>query len=317
MAVSIGYANGIGNFTIFTSTIQSLCYHFNQESIDIFIDSSWINPGRSAIETMIKNTPFTNLKHYPEDFKRENYDNFYMSLHSIFSLPVYREFLGDEVNVDAHPSWASNFLSERDFYYLEIIKQFGYKGPIMEQYVPIDESFKLKEKGLKIAVANGFQRSHYNTFQRKRYNYWKDVMESIKGLYENVTFYLLGGKEDKDWADPLAAEMKCINYAGKLNILQSASVISECNLFMGNDSSAFHMADSLKKPGVVLFSSTLCSKNGPINGTIIPIRSKKACSPCQRTVVFSMCSEPNKCIDSIEPSLVVATIRNILNGVKK
>jgi len=208
-------------------------------------------------------------------------------------------------------------MSERDFYYLEIIKQFGYRGPIFPQFMPVDENFKLKEEGIRICIANGFQRSHYNTFKRKQYPHFVEVMKAIKKLYDNVQFYILGGIEDQEWSYQIVNEIDCIDYAGKLNILETASVVKQSDLIICNDSSVFHIADALGTRGVVIMGSTLCSKNGPLNNNIEVIRSPKSCSPCQRTVMFGLCGEQSTCMESISNSLVTAATRKLLNEITK
>ena len=316
MKIGCAFANGIGNAIIFTSVIKALIYHF-EEDIDLFIDSNWKSKGKESIELIFKNMPNVNLKKYPEEFNKNNYDNLYMSAHSEFALDIHKEFLGEEVDMNKLNSWASTFMSERDFYYLEIIKQFGYRGPIFPQFMPVDENFKLKEEGIRICIANGFQRSHYNTFKRKQYPHFVEVMKSIKKLYDDVQFYILGGIEDQEWSYQIVNEIDCIDYAGKLNILETASVVKQSDLIICNDSSVFHIADALGTKGVSLFGSTLCSKNKNLNDSIVILRSSLACSPCQRSVFFSMCAEPSNCMDSISPSLVVAAIRKLFNQIIK
>ena len=315
-ACAVSFCNGLGNYIIFSSCLSALHYHFN-EKIDLFIDSGWQSKGKEAIELMASNNPYVNLKRYPEDFDRNNYEHFYMSTHSEFAVDVYKEFLGEEIDMNKLNSWASTFMSERDFYYLEIIKQFGYRGPIFPQFMPVDENFKLKEEGIRICIANGFQRSHYNTFKRKQYPHFVEVMKAIKKLYDNVQFYILGGIEDQEWSYQIANEIDCIDYAGKLNILETASVVKQSDLIICNDSSVFHIADALGTRGVVIMGSTLCSKNGPLNNNIEVIRSPKSCSPCQRTVMFGLCGEQSTCMESISNSLVTAATRKLLNEITK
>lgn len=315
MKIGVGFCNGIGNFIIFTAVLRAIQHHIDFEPVDLILNENRKGEAMDAIRLLAKTMTGVNVVNYPSEFNRGDYDKLWMSVHSVFNDSVYKEIMGFEsIDLDNHTFWATSFLSEYDFYYIEIMRELGYKGPLYEQEMYIDRKFKLeKNDNIKIAIANGYQRTESDIFKRKQYPHWKEVMETLNKMYNNkVEYYILGGKDDKEWSKDLIDD-NVTDFAGELDILQTGSVISQSDLILCNDSSVFHMADALYAKGVVVFGSTLCSKNGPLNGTMIPIRSPLKEAPCQRTVFFQMCGEDTRCMDAISPSYVVAAVRRLLN----
>lgn len=317
MRIASGFRNGIGNAVIFTSVLQALKYHSGEKTIDLFLDTEWINSGGGkAIYDIFSGLKYVNVKRYPEEFNKDDYDLMFMSVHSVFTAPVYSAFHNtNELDMSKYTAWGASFMSERDFYYLELIREIDYRGPVFRQEMTWDTKFKIpKSDNIKISIANGYQRTRDGIFQRKQYPHWAEVADTLKRMYPKVDFYILGGKEDREWSKDLAKEIGATDFSGELSILQTASVIRQSDIFMGNDSSCYHIADALETKGIVVFGSTLCSKNSPLNNSIIPIRSPLKCASCQSTVFFKMCAEPQNCMDSIDPSIVVAAIRNIIRS---
>lgn len=313
MKIGVGFCNGIGNFIIFTAVLRAIIHHA-QESIDLILNENRNTETMEAVRQIASKMKDVNIVNYPSEFDREKYDKLWMSVHSIFSDPVYQEIMGFEsIDLDNHTFWATSFLSEYDFYYIEIMRELGYKGPLFPQYMPYDKKFTIPKHGNKnVVIANGYQRTDNQVFKRKQYPHMQEVIDILDKMYNNkINFHIVGGEEDREWTKDLYGE-NIYDHTGRLNILETANVVRQSSCIICNDSSVFHIADALRSKGVVLFGSTLCSKNGPLNGTIVPIRSPLKEAPCQKTVFFQMCGDDTRCMDAISPSYVIAAVRKIM-----
>jgi ADP-heptose:LPS heptosyltransferase len=250
-----------------------------------------------------------------------------MSAHSVLDNELYKKIYGLTPNPDCYTAWAASFLSELDFYYLELYRQLDYKGPIFPQCWPSYSDFEKSPffynlrviEDPKIVVSNGWRRSPENRMASKAYPHWGEVILKIKELYENVKFILVGGKDDREWSQEISQllpEGDCYNFVGKSNLLETGDIVRVADLILSTDTGVAHVADALNKKGVMVFSSTLYSKNYPINKTMIPIRSMLSCSPCQGTILQSMCQENQRCSEAISPKYIISVVRRLLSEKK-
>jgi ADP-heptose:LPS heptosyltransferase len=327
MKIAVSFHNGIGNFVIFTSVLQAL-QHYSGNPVTLVLDDDWTGEVRDGIELLANNMKFIDkVIRYPSEYYEGDYDLTYMSAHSVMSGDIYKNIYTDKPDPNNYTAWAASFLGELDFYYLELYRKLDYKGPIFPQYLPTYSDFEKSKfvydlrvlEDTKIVVSNGWRRSRDNRMESKQYPHWAEVMQKIKELYDDVRFILVGGEDDREWAKgvgKLFPKETCLNLTGRTNLQETTAVLSASDLVLSSDTGTFHMADALGCPGIVVFSSTLYSKNYPINEVMVPIRSPLACAPCQSTILFQMCGENHRCAEAVSPKYVVAVTRKLLNERK-
>jgi heptosyltransferase-2 len=93
----------------------------------------------------------------------------------------------------------------------------------------------------------------------------------------------LGSKEDEKLCSEIAKlmEEKPVILTGKTNILQSAAIISKCEVILSNDSAPVHIASAMRKPVVAIFGSTVPEFGfAPYGEGNIIIEKKMKCRPC-------------------------------------
>ena len=76
----------------------------------------------------------------------------------------------------------------------------------------------------------------------------------------NKPVILLGGKDEIEKAENImhgVEKLNVVNACGKLNLLQSASVISQASVVITPDTGLMHMAAALRKPQVVVWGNTV------------------------------------------------------------
>lgn len=102
---------------------------------------------------------------------------------------------------------------------------------------------------------------------------------------------------------------RVVNLAGATSLRELASVISNCDVILTNDSGPMHIADAVGTPIVALFGSTSEVVTGPYrSGTLI--HKHVDCSPCyQRT-----CPIDFRCMKRIEADEVYEALHKILGS---
>jgi lipopolysaccharide heptosyltransferase III len=143
-------------------------------------------------------------------------------------------------------------------------------------------------------------------------NYRLVGMNLIK-RYE-VQLIVLGGPEDAESADVLckAWSPQGINLAGKTLYAESAEILRRCQLYVGNDSGAMHLAAAVGTPCVAIFSAR--DEVGawyPYGKQHIVLRKEVECQGCMLT----KCVEQNmKCIRNISVDEVIAACEKVLTS---
>ncbi|MEW6571299.1 MAG: lipopolysaccharide heptosyltransferase II [Nitrospirota bacterium] len=71
-----------------------------------------------------------------------------------------------------------------------------------------------------------------------------------------------------------------LNLAGKTSLRELISLISECDVFVTNDSGPLHIAYAVRTPEVAIFGSTDPRQTGPLGKSDVVVASDLKCSPC-------------------------------------
>ena len=76
---------------------------------------------------------------------------------------------------------------------------------------------------------------------------------------------------------------KSINIAGKTTLMQLASILHTCNVFIGNDSGPMHLAAAVGTPTIGLYGPGEPTRFAPMGVKCQTIRRKLDCPPCSGT----------------------------------
>ena len=82
-------------------------------------------------------------------------------------------------------------------------------------------------------------------------------------------------RKSKSWHNT-----KLINLAGKTTLREAIYLISQCRLFISNDSGLMHIAGALNIPTVAIFGSTNPVTTSPVGNKSVIVRKEVSCSPC-------------------------------------
>lgn len=102
---------------------------------------------------------------------------------------------------------------------------------------------------------------------------------------------------------------RLLNMAGRTDIRRLASLISECDAFITNDSGPMHMASALFVPTVALFGSTDSTTTGPYGKGHKIVTRDISCAPC----LERECPEGHlKCMMEITGNDVLSALKEVL-----
>jgi len=123
---------------------------------------------------------------------------------------------------------------------------------------------------------------------------------------------LFGGRDDWETAEQVRgkAQTDMINLAGRAALADSVYLISQCRLFLSNDSGLMHVAGGLNIPTVAIFGSTNPVTTSPAGEKTILVRKETSCSPCLKKT----CPTDFRCMTAVTVEDVVAAALTLFNG---
>ena len=108
----------------------------------------------------------------------------------------------------------------------------------------------------------------------------------IQNAPGDLTIYLLGAQGDLALCESImnaAGNKNVVNLAGKLNLLQSASLMESAVMNYVNDSGPLHIASAMNAPVTAFFCSTVPAYGfGPLSDKsfVVQTLEELECKPC-------------------------------------
>jgi lipopolysaccharide heptosyltransferase II len=133
--------------------------------------------------------------------------------------------------------------------------------------------------------------------------------------------FLYGSREETDFCGDMSQMMNtrsgytvAENFAGKLNLLETAAALDYCHVMISNDSALMHMAAARKKNTVAIFGSTV-KELGFVpyrTRSIIVERNDVHCRPCSHIGLAECPKKHFRCMKDISASDVMSAVEEIL-----
>jgi heptosyltransferase-2 len=173
-------------------------------------------------------------------------------------------------------------------YYLEMVKALGCvpvnrKMHLETKINPVEAQKVLKKfipdtKKMIIGMAPGATYGAAKKWFSERFAKLADRLDESFSIQAMI----LGGNGDKKTAQEMAnmATVKLINLAGETTLREAVHLISQCSLFISNDSGLMHVAGALNVPTIAIFGSTNPVTTSPAGNKSIIVRKEVSCSPC-------------------------------------
>jgi heptosyltransferase II len=118
---------------------------------------------------------------------------------------------------------------------------------------------------------------------------------------------LFGTRTESSVSEVIAKHLRqsAIDLTGKTQIADLPALLSQCHLFLGNDSGAMHVAAAVGLPVVAIFGPTDPDGTSPVTPRATIVQHKPYCSPC----FLRRCPTDHRCMLSITPPMVETALR--------
>lgn len=301
------FQNGLGNFILMMPSLAAIASMTDEKRIDICTDASWKDCRRPAVELLCKNWGVVGkFINYPNNrLDPKNYGLWYFTLHGNNGSNIVNVFKNNIRKIVPRPRWRESGVHENDYYEM-VVRSMGYTGEMPVVDFPLADVPVLDLPRPIIGLCNGYFRVSNHYWDAKGWPHFTRFSK-IAGRYFSGSMIGVGLEGELPPGINLAA-----NFAGKLNILETAKVISQLDLLVTTDTGLMHLANLIKTPMVALFGPTLTTKNAPKAKSSIVLQTGISCSPCQDSVRWFKC-KTNDCMQGITVGDVMAAAKEKLN----
>ena len=324
----------IGDVIMTTPLIRTLKENFRAASIDylvgnwskrVFDNNPNINKVISFDDSVVVDKKIGGLKRIITRLKKEKYDlcivldkHFVWNLIAFLIKPKFR--LGFDRAGEGFPNNLSVPYNASKYeleYYLDVARKLGLSIKTRKPEVfaskkdisSIDRLIARNKNFLVIAPAGAKNPGQELAAKRYPKEKYTDIIDK---LAEKRKIILIGGKEDKkitSWVfNKCENKRNILDTTGKINIQQTAYLISKTKLLLTNDSGAMHIGSTTNTKIIAIFGPTAPKRFAPKGAMVI--RSKKH-KPC-----YDMYGRSKKPIpdyyEDVTPEQILKIINNLI-----
>jgi lipopolysaccharide heptosyltransferase II len=210
------------------------------------------------------------------------------------------------------------------FYYLELLRRIGWLDALAEvPLIQLEVSEPRRRRGAEILLEEG-ARPHAKrialgagaAFGAARCWPAERFAEAANRLAEQVDadVVLLGTANEAAVSSAIAQKLRkrAIDLTGKTTIAELPGVLSQCHLFIGNDSGVMHVAAAVGLAVVGIFGPTDPNGTAAVTPRFSMVREKAYCSPC----FLRRCPTDHRCMTHIAPETVTAAASRWLTAAE-
>jgi heptosyltransferase-2 len=210
------------------------------------------------------------------------------------------------------------------FYYLELLRRAGWVDSFSDESfiamtVPEEKRRRaaefLVESGarphaLRVAIGAGASYGSAKCWPPSRFAEVANRLQS----QSDADIILFGTATEAAVSNAIAADMRRapIDLTGKTAIANLPALLSQCHLFIGNDSGAMHVAAAVGLPVVAVFGPTDPLGTAPVTPRCTIVQEKPYCSPC----FLRRCPTDHCCMTKVTPDMVEAAVRPWLSKIE-
>jgi heptosyltransferase-2 len=197
---------------------------------------------------------------------------------------------------------------------LELLKHISDDVfPIQTEMFPTEQMYSKAKK-----IADDLQASTKKTiaiapgsvwFTKKwPTEYYKELLRNLVEM--NYGIILIGSKDEEDICNEIMPTKNSINLAGKLSLLESAAIISICDLMICNDSGALHIANAMQTDVFAFFGPTVQSIGYyPFRKHDFVFELEMECRPCGSHGGNTCPLNHHSCMRDILPNIVIEKVK--------
>lgn len=210
------------------------------------------------------------------------------------------------------------------FYYLELLRRAGWLDSVPEETfislrVPEEKrrgaeeilcNSGVRHGALRIAIGAGASYGSAKCWLPSRF---AEVVNRLQSEAD-ADVILFGTAAEASVSTAISSEMRRppIDLTGKTAIADLPALLSQCHLFIGNDSGAMHVAAAVGLPIVAVFGPTDPDGTAPVTPRCSIVQQKPYCSPC----FLRRCPTDQRCMTAISAEMVEAAARPWLSSIQ-
>jgi heptosyltransferase-2 len=201
-------------------------------------------------------------------------------------------------------------------YYLELVRRAGWLDALPQVdriTLQVSDSARLhaaqvlldagsRPHARRIAIGAGASYGSAKCWPPERFAEWAN-----RFLANNdADVILFGTAAEAPVSNAIIANMrrKPIDLTGRTVIADLPALLSQCHLFLGNDSGAMHVAAAVGLPVVAIFGPTDPFGTAPVTPRCTIVQQKPYCSPC----FLRRCPTDHRCMKQVTPDMVEAAV---------
>jgi len=210
------------------------------------------------------------------------------------------------------------------FYYLELLHRAGWSDNLQDEtfialHVPEEkrrsaDEFLCKsgtrQGALRIAIGAGASYGSAKCWPPSRF---AEVANRLQSETDSDVI-LFGTAGEANVSTAISAEMRQspIDLTGKTAIADLPALLSQCHLFIGNDSGAIHVAAAVGLPVVAIFGPTDPFGTSPVTRRCSIVQQRPYCSPC----FLRRCPTDHRCMTAITADMAEAAAKPWLSAIQ-
>ena len=210
------------------------------------------------------------------------------------------------------------------FYYLELLRRAGWLDSAQDEtFISLRVSEEkrrsadeflcesgVRQGALRIAIGAGASYGSAKCWPPPRFAEVANQLQSEA----DADVILFGTAAEASVSTAISAEMRRppIDLTGKTAIADLPALLSQCHLFIGNDSGAMHVAAAVGLPVIAVFGPTDPEGTAPVTPRCSIVQQKPYCSPC----FLRSCPTDHRCMTAITANMVEAAARPWLSSIQ-
>jgi heptosyltransferase-2 len=211
---------------------------------------------------------------------------------------------------------AGEIPTHEKYYYLELLRRAGWIDSIPEEpfiKLVVTESNRIRAAqllatagarphALRIAIGAGAAYGSAKCWPPMRF---AELANRLQSLWD-ADVILFGAASETAVSSAIASEMRQppIDLTGKTAIADLPALLSQCHVFVGNDSGAMHIAAAVGLPTIGIFGPTDPLGTAPVTPRRTIVQHQPYCSPC----FLRRCPIDHRCMTHITPGEVEAAV---------
>ncbi len=211
--------------------------------------------------------------------------------------------------------------THEQFYYLELIRRAGWidNAAVASSYISLNVAPGAKQSAserllaagarpnaLRVAIGAGASYGSAKCWPPDRF---AEVANRL-AAESDADVILFGTPGEVAVSSAIATAMRRapIDLTGKTAIADLPALLSQCHLFIGNDSGAMHVASAVGLPIVAVFGPTDPHGTSPVTPRCTVVQEKPYCSPC----FLRRCPTDHRCMARVSSASVAAAAQSWL-----